>query len=258
MEVIFLGTGTSHGVPMIGCNCKSCISENLYNKRKRSSVFIKVKTNEKKVCLLIDTPQELRLQLLENKIDKFDGILYTHPHADHLLGFDDIRAINRTTDKQIPCFGNEYTIKEIKRVFPYIDNAIQKGGGLPEVIFNIIDKKFLFQGLNIYPLSVKHGKLNILGYRIKDFAYITDCSLIPESTFSLLSDLKVLVLGVLRHKKHTTHMNIEKALQVIKKLNVHRVYFTHLSHDLEHKVTNKILPDHINLAYDGLSIKWND
>lgn len=252
LEITFLGTGTSHGVPLIACNCKTCRSDDRRNSRNRSSILI----NTPNKAFLIDTPQELRLQLLKNKITNFDAILYTHPHADHLLGFDDVRSINRITGKVMPCYGNEYTINEIKRVFPYIFDAIQKGGGLPKVSFNIINKTIVVDGVKIVPLPVKHGKLDILGYRIGSLAYITDCSYIPDDTYNLLNGIDILILGALRHREHKTHMNIDQAVAVVKKLGVARAFFTHMSHDIEYEEVSEQLPDHIQLAYDGLKLKF--
>lgn len=251
LEITFLGTGTSHGVPLIGCTCTTCISKDKRNKRNRSSIHIKIRNKS----FLIDTPQELRLQLLNNKITEFNAVLYTHPHADHLLGFDDIRSINKITEKEIPCYGNSYTIKEIKRVFPYIFDAIQKGGGLPKVCFHTVNEPFEVQNIQIIPLPVKHGKLSILGYRLEKIAYITDCSFIPEDTYDLLEGIEVLIIGALRYRKHKTHMNIKEAVKVVSKINVPRAFFTHMSHDLEYLELKCRIPDNISPAYDGLKIE---
>ncbi len=251
MYIKFLGSGTSHGVPIVGCNCPTCISDNPQNKRYRAAVHLKYRDNS----ILIDTPPELRLQLLENQITRVDAILFTHPHADHIMGFDDIRAINRLQKGEIPCYGNEITIDKIKNIFDYIFNPIQIGGGLPRVKLIEIQPlvPFYLSDIKITPLPVKHGKLDILGYKIGKFAYLTDCNQIPDSTLSLLEDVKLLVLDALRFKTHPTHFNIEQALQIINKLNVDRAFLTHISHHLEHEKTNRILPDNVKLAYDGLS-----
>lgn len=250
MKIRFLGTGTSHGVPLLGCNCETCSSTDQRNKRYRSALFLEKDGKS----FLIDTPQELRLQLLDYEITWVDAVLYTHPHADHILGFDDLRSINRITGESVQCYGNDFTINEIYRVFQYVFKPVQAGGGLPQVSLNIINKPFNISGIEIIPLTVKHGKLDILGYRIGDFAYITDCSHIPEETMELLYGVKVLVLGALRFRKHTTHMTIDEAIAVIQRLRPAKAFLTHLSHDVEYNSTQAILPEGIYLAYDGLKV----
>lgn len=250
MEIIFLGTGTSHGVPMLGCDCKTCLSTNFKNKRYRSAVIIK--TN--KLTILIDTPPELRLQLMRANITNVDMILYTHAHADHLMGFDDIRGINRLYGQIIPCYGNKETITEIKHVFSYVFKSKQIGGGLPQVVFKEIKEELEFADTKIIPLAIKHGSLDILGYKIGKLAYITDCSFIPSKTFKQLADVELLIINALRFKKHSTHMNIEEALAVIKKLKVPQAYLTHIAHNIEHESVNKTLPENVQIAYDTLQI----
>lgn len=252
MKITFLGTGTSHGVPLIGCKCKTCNSKDPHNIRYRSSLYIET---DDQTNILIDTPPELRIQLLKFNIVKIDAVLFTHPHADHLLGFDDIRSINKILGKHIPCYGNNFTIDEIKHVFKYIFHAKQKGGGLPQVELNIIKDKFKVRDIEIIPLKVKHGKLNILGYRINRLAYITDSSYIPDETLEQIKDVDLLILEALRHRPHKTHYTLQQALELSEKLEIPRVYLTHIAHDLEHNETNKKLPDNIQLAYDGLSIE---
>ncbi len=254
LKIRFLGTGTSHGVPVLGCTCKTCKSSDQRNTRYRSAVYIEKDDKS----FLIDTPQELRLQLLEYGIIKMNAVLYTHPHADHILGFDDLRSINKISGESVNCYGNDFTINEIRRVFQYVFTPVQIGGGLPQVTLNVIRDPFNIAGVDIIPLPVKHGKLDILGYRIDDFAYITDCSYIPEDTMKLLQGVKYLVLGALRYRKHTTHMTIDEALTIIKKLKPMQAYLTHLSHEIEYNTTQEILPSGIYLAYDGLKLELEE
>ncbi|TDX48905.1 MBL fold metallo-hydrolase [Orenia marismortui] len=250
MEITFLGTGTSHGVPIIGCSCSTCLSNNPKNKRYRSSIYIELDTSS----LLIDTAPELRLQLIRNNITTIDAVLFTHTHADHLMGFDDLRGINRLQKKAIPCYGNQRAIKEIKRVFSYIFNPFQIGGGIPEVTLHQVSENFEIKNSTIVPIPIKHGKLDILGYRIANMAYLTDCSFISAESYRLLEGIDLLIIDALRYEPHSTHMNIDQALEVVNKLEVPQTYFTHLSHRLEHESVNKDLPNNVQLAYDGLKI----
>lgn len=254
LKIRFLGTGTSHGVPVLGCHCKTCKSTDQRNKRYRSALFIEIDDKS----FLIDTPQELRLQLLEYNITKVDAVLYTHPHADHILGFDDLRSINKISGESVNCYGNAFTINEINRVFQYVFKPVQIGGGLPQVNLKVVDKPFNISGIDIIPLPIKHGKLDILGYRIGNFAYITDCSYIPIATMDLLAGVKFLVLGALRYRKHSTHMTIDEAINVIKKVNPLQAFLTHLSHEVEYNSAQESLPFGIHLAYDGLEVELQE
>ena len=253
MLIKFLGTGTSHGIPVVGCNCKTCNSSNSYNNRMRSSIFIKVENTD----ILIDTSPEIRLQMLANNIKNVDLVLFTHAHADHIMGFDDIRVINWIKGKSVPCYGNKETIERITNVFDYIFDPVQIGGGIPQVTLNKINGEFEFNDVLITPLRVKHGKMNVLGYKIKNMAYITDCSYIPENTFKQLKNIDLLIIDALRYEKHPTHMNIKEAREVVERINPKKTYFTHISHEIEHAQTNKNLPDSIELAYDQLMIRLN-
>lgn len=251
MEIIFLGTGTSHGVPIVGCNCKTCTSNNLKNKRLRSSIF--VKNNYKNI--LIDTTPDLRQQLLKYNMTKVDLVLFTHPHADHIMGFDDLRAINRIQKKEIPCYGNSETLEALKKKFEYIFNNKNHKYAVPSVKLIKINDGLKLNDVNVLPLSVKHNHQNVLGYRINNLAYITDCSFIPDSTMDLIKDVDFLILDALRYKKHPKHFNIEQALEVIKSLNINKAYLTHISHEIEHEEVNSSLPENVELAYDGLKLQ---
>ena len=251
MLIKFLGTGTSHGIPVVGCNCETCRSNNPKNKRMRSSIFIR----EKNTDILIDTSPEIRLQMLENDITNIDLVLFTHAHADHIMGFDDIRVINWLKGSSVPCYGNKDTMNKIKNIFDYIFDPLQMGGGIPQVTLNTIKKKFEFNNISITPLKVKHGKLDVFGYKINNMAYITDCSYIPKETFKKIQNIDLLIIDALRFEEHPTHMNLEEALEVVKKIKPKKTFFTHISHEMEHEKTNKMLPNNIELAYDGLNLE---
>lgn len=250
MEITILGSGTSHGVPIIGCTCNTCTSNNPKNNRFRSSIYIK---NEVK-NILIDTSPDLRLQLLNNDITDIDIVLFTHPHADHIMGFDDLRAINRINKRDIPCYGNKYTLDAIKRKFEYIFKKRHCRFSVPSVELNELEGDLNIDDLKITPLPVKHNHDNVLGYKIGKLAYITDCSYIPEETMELIKDVDLLILDALRYKSHPKHFNINEAVEVIQNLNIKRAYLTHISHEIEHEKVNAELPEGIRLAYDGLQL----
>ncbi|MBZ0202248.1 MAG: MBL fold metallo-hydrolase, partial [Ignavibacteria bacterium] len=211
MKVTILGSGTSKGIPIIGCTCPACTSTNSKDKRLRVSVFIETATliNNKPLKILIDTSPDFRQQMLSNGFTDVDAVLFTHYHADHLMGLDDISQINFAQRKRVPLYANLETADKIKQTFNYIFNENTfKGGGLPQVSLNIIDlNPFDIMGEKIIPLEYMHGPTKVFGYRIGNFAYMTDCSFIPESEFSKLTDLKVLVLDALRYKPHETHFS---------------------------------------------------
>ncbi|MBB6478594.1 MBL fold metallo-hydrolase [Spirochaeta isovalerica] len=251
MTISILGSGTSHGVPVVGCTCPVCLSGNVKNKRTRASIAV----HYKNTIILIDTATEFRLQAIREGLTKLDAIFFTHSHADHLHGLDDIRSISR--EKAIPMYGSKADLEEITNRFPYIFyNTVQKGGGKPQVIPHRLTGTGVKVGsIEVKPIPVKHGKLDIYGYRFnKRAAYITDCSEIPEESFPLLQNLDVLIIGALRYRSHPTHFNIEQALQVIKKISPGRAYLTHICHDLDHDQLEDELPGGVFPAYDGLKI----
>lgn len=251
MEIIFLGTGTSHGVPVIGCQCDVCTSSNQKNKRSRSSLMVV----EQGVHILIDTATEFRLQALENKIDRVDGVLYTHCHADHVFGFDDLRTFGYRQKGPVPLYGNEPTITELRIVFSYVFRKTQEGGGKPQVETHVVEGPFVLQGVEVVPIPIFHGVLPILGYRIGKMAYITDCSRIPAESLKLLDGLELLILGVVRYEPHPTHMHVEQALELIETLQPKQAFFTHISHLLDHETVNRALPSGVQLAFDGLRLQ---
>jgi len=252
LKVAILGSGTSTGVPVIACECKVCTSSDKRNNRTRSSILIsRGDTN-----ILIDTSTDLRYQALKNEIRGLSAVLFTHSHADHLHGIDELRSFNFIQKRAIPCYGDDKTIGRIKAMFSYIfepqDNG---GGGVPRLDMNEVSAPFYIDGLEITPIEVFHGKELILGYRMGNMAYITDCSDIPSLSMTKLHNLDLLILGALRHRPHNTHFNIKQALEVVERLRPRHTYFTHLSHEVEYESISAELPDGVELAYDGLTVE---
>ncbi|MCD6459716.1 MBL fold metallo-hydrolase [bacterium] len=255
MKITFLGTGTSYGVPVIGCECEVCRSSSSRNKRLRSSLLITIDSKN----ILIDTTPDIRAQLLKTKIKHLDAILFTHYHADHILGLDDVRIFNRIQKTSIPCFALKNTIDTIKTIFEYAFNPnTPEGGGLPQLTLNIVKDSFDLFGTQITPVPILHGNLSIIGFKWKNFAYVTDCSFMPEDSKKLLYKINTLVLNGLRYRPHSTHYSISESLDVIKQIQPKRAYLTHISHDVDHENLKINLPDNVKIAYDRLTFKIND
>lgn len=250
MKVIILGTGTSQGVPVIGCKCETCISANPKDKRLRTSAYINVKG----LKILIDTSIDFRQQMLKHKLNDADAVLYTHHHVDHIFGMDDLRQITQRHDKVINLYGNKTTMDEMKITFRYVfDEELIKHNAVPLVKFNSINnEKFKIGDVEIIPIECFHGNLKIFGFRINNFAYITDGSAITDEELKKLEGLKVLVINALRIRPHPTHFNLQQAIEVAKKVKPKKTYFTHLTHDILHDRINATLPKGIELAYDGV------
>lgn len=252
MKIIFLGTGTSFGIPTIGCKCPTCTSKNPKNRRLRSSILIQY--NRKNT--IIDTSVDMRQQMLKNTISRLDAILFTHAHADHIHGLDEIRRFNQLQKAPVDAYADKTTAKTIKRTFFYIfEKSPLTTGLIPSINLKIIKKSIKLFGEKITPLKIFHYQLPILGYRIDNFAYITDASFIPEETFDKLNGLDCVVLNALRNEPHPAHFSLKEALEMAEKIKAKRTYFTHICHELEHNKTEKHLPKGICLAYDGLVIK---
>lgn len=251
MRVTFLGTGTSHGVPMIGCGCPVCKSTDPRNHRHRCSIYIETDGPR----LLVDTPPELRLQLIREDIASADAVLFTHAHADHIFGLDDVRRFNDANGRPLPCYGSEATLATVRKTFEYIFVPTQLGGGKPQLGLIPVDRRFSVGVVDVTVVPVLHGNLPVYGYKIGGLAYVTDCSAIPPESAELLTGLDTLVLGVLRPEPHETHFSLSEGLAVVDQLKPRRAYFTHISHRLEHEHTNDVLPPGVELAYDGLKIE---
>jgi phosphoribosyl 1,2-cyclic phosphate phosphodiesterase len=248
VKITFLGTGTSHGIPMIGCSCDVCVSENPKNKRTRCSVWIE----EQDTSILIDTATDFRTQALREGIHDIDAVLLTHAHADHVHGLDDIRAF--TYRHPIPVYGNAPTIDEVTQRFAYIFTETQEGGGKPKIDLHTVSRPFHVGPVRIVPVPITHGELSILGFRIGDFVYLTDCSGIPEESYAYLQNIDVAVIGALRYRPHETHYSVSQAVAEIEKISPRRAYLTHLCHRLEHETLLRELPRHIRPAWDGLTL----
>ena len=250
-RVIVLGSGTSHGVPMIGCTCAVCRSTDPRDRRTRPSIHVEV---EHGPHILVDTSTDLRQQALTHGVTRVDAILYTHSHADHIMGLDDVRRFNVMQNGSIPAYADARTADDLQRAFSYVFNPPgEKGGGIPQVSLRTIDGRFNIGGVGIQPVPIYHGHRPILGFRFGSFAYLTDCSRIADEAWGLLGDLDVLILDALRHRAHPTHFTVAEALQVVERVKPRQTYFTHICHDLPHQATNASLPEGVALAYDGLA-----
>ena len=252
----FLGTGTSTGVPMVGCECSVCTSSDARNQRYRCAVLVKTPQGN----ILVDTPPELRLQLLRAKVNYVGAVLFTHYHADHMMGLDDLRPMPRHLGGAVPLYCATDVERKIRTIFSYAFDTYAENvpsGYLPKLAFHSIDDKpFTVLGQKVVPIQLEHAHFNVLGFRFDDVAYCTDVSKIPKESWSRLEGLKVLVLDALRHKPHPGHFCLEEAVDVVERLRPEKAYFTHMSHDLEHEATNRTLPPNIQLAHDGLSFEF--
>jgi len=247
-----LGSGTSHGVPAIGCGCGVCTSPDPKDRRTRPSIYLETD----RAHILVDTSTDFRMQALENKIPRIDAILFTHSHADHVMGLDDVRRYNQMQNGPIPCYADAETLASLRQMFAYVFNPPQQiGGGLPQLVLHEIAGPWTIEDARIVPVPLWHGKLPVLGFRVGAFAYLTDCNRIPDHSWALLTadgGVHTIVLDALRHRPHSTHFSLGEAVDVAQRLGVERAYFTHIAHDLGHAATNAQLPRGVELAYDGL------
>ncbi|MHC4879921.1 MAG: MBL fold metallo-hydrolase [Planctomycetota bacterium] len=255
-EIILLGTGTSSGVPVIGCDCETCRSPNPRNQRTRTGVAI----NTPQGTILIDTSPELRLQLVRERIAVAHAVLFTHGHADHLFGLDDTRLFAHRLGHALPVYCERFTEQNIRSAFHYAFRPPPPEAhkaSIPQFDLRLIDdQSFEVIGQRIQPIRLFHGRLPVLGFRINNVAFCTDVSRIPEESFPLLSNLDVLILDALRDKPHPTHFSIDQALEVVARVRPKRTFLTHISHSLEHETTNARLPAGVKLAWDGLRLPF--
>jgi phosphoribosyl 1,2-cyclic phosphate phosphodiesterase len=251
LKVTFLGTGTSQGVPVIGCTCEVCSSLDFRDKRLRTAIHIQIQDQS----WVVDTGPDFRQQMLREYIQRLDAVIFTHAHRDHTAGLDDVRAYNFLQQMDMPIYGTQPTLDQLKVEYAY---AFEKNAplGLPRLDLRIIDDKpFSIQGIEIIPLPVMHLRMPVYGYRFGNFSYITDANFIPDETLERLKGTEVLVLNALQHERHVSHFNLTEALAMAEKINPKKTYLLHMSHKLGlHAAIEKELPANVRLAYDGLQL----
>lgn len=256
MKIIFLGTGTSVGVPAIGCDCPVCKSSDPRNKRRRTSLYVEATG----MHVVVDTPPDLRDQALEFKISRVDVVLFTHSHADHIFGFDDIRRFNTIQECVIPAYGSAETVSDLKRVFDYVDQEKVPGLYRPRIEFREISGPFDLGGIQVDPLSVDHGPKPALGFLFeaegRTLGYVPDCHEMANDIISKLKGVDVMILDALRHRPHSTHLTVKDSIEILKRIGARQSYIIHMCHDLDHEETGKNLPDSIYVPHDGLTIEW--
>jgi phosphoribosyl 1,2-cyclic phosphate phosphodiesterase len=255
MKITFLGTGTSVGIPVIGCDCRVCRSQDPRNRRWRSSLYVEAGGTH----ILIDTSLDFREQALKFRVPRVDAVLITHSHADHIFGLDDIRRYNTIQGTIIPVFASPDTVADLKRIFSYINTNVPEPGVFrPRLEFNAVAGVFTVGTVAIEALPVVHGKSVTYGYRLdwegRSVGYVPDCKTMPEATLKRFEGVDVMILDGLRHRTHPTHITIEAALELLKRIGARRSYLTHLCHDLDHEETQETLPSSVFVACDGLSL----
>ena len=253
MHILFLGTGTSTGVPSLCCPCPVCRSDHPKNKRLRSSIL--VENGEYRI--LVDTSVDLRQQCLLHDIRRIDAVLYTHHHADHVNGIDELRCFNYYNQTRIPVYAGEGTLRMLRKNFDYIFNGARpEGGGVSQLDPVLLDgRSFTLGGVEVTPVDVEHGSLMIQGYRLGQAAYLTDCSGLPERSRDRLQNLDLLIINALGFEPHPTHFCLDQALEVIEDLRPRRALLTHINHRFDHDKLNSDLPEGVRLAYDGLRVE---
>ena len=284
MRVTFLGTGSSHGIPIIGCTCRVCVSANPKNRRNRTGIWlhegpqyagqdltdqgratagdaIRARAVDGDVgrSAIIDVSNEFRGAALQNGLKRLDFVLLTHAHSDHVSGLDDLRIFSQVSGRAMPVYADAHTLGEIQSRFAYAFHpAKQYGGGKPQYELREVSGPFQAAGWNIVPLPILHGPEPILGYRIGNFAFITDVTHIPDATIALLEGVDVLALDCLRPQPHSTHLSLDQAVAYAERIKAKRTFFIHMTHDLDHSDMEKMLPPEMRPAYDGLTVEIED
>jgi phosphoribosyl 1,2-cyclic phosphate phosphodiesterase len=254
LKITFLGTGTSQGVPVIGCECDVCMSLDFQDKRLRSSIHVEWDG----VSIVVDTGPDFRQQMLSNRIKRLDAVLFTHEHKDHTAGLDDIRSYNFMQQIDMPIYARQPVLDQLKREFAYIF-AASKYPGVPMVdLHPIVNEPFTVNGLEIIPIEVMHHKMSVFGFRFGDFTYITDANSISDEEMNKIKGSKIVVLNALQLTHHISHFTLDESLAIIEELKPEKAYLTHISHKLgQHRVIRDRLPKNVELAWDGLQVELN-
>jgi len=258
MKAVFMGTGTSVGIPVIGCNCDVCRSGDVRNRRRRASLYIEASGRH----IVVDTPPDFREQALEYRIPRVDAVLFTHSHADHIFGFDDIRRFNTIQDCMIPAYGSAATVADLRRVFSYVQSGERMPGEAyrPRVEFREVSDPFDLGPIRVRPLSVIHDPNPTLGYLFtvegRTLGYVPDCRRMTDETMEALRGVDVMILDALRHDPHATHLHLRESVRLLTHICARRSYLIHMCHDLDHNETERALPDSIRVSYDGLTLDW--
>lgn len=257
MRITFLGTGTSHGIPMIGCDCAVCRSDDPHNKRLRPSIHIEHENQ----CLLVDATPDLRTQALRANIRRVDAVLMTHTHADHVFGLDDLRAFTERDGHKMPIYGSPQSIDAIQRIFPYACAETPAWPGLPSFELRALEPYQTFEvaGLKLRALPLLHGRMTVYGFLFgRELAYVTDCNVVSAEVIEAIRGVTVLVLDALRYRPHPSHLTIEQAGALAEQVAAKLTLFTHLCHEVEHEAVEKELPPHVRVAYDEMQIEVAD
>jgi phosphoribosyl 1,2-cyclic phosphate phosphodiesterase len=248
LRLTMLGSGTSTGVPVIGCDCAVCRSTDPRNRRLRPGLHLEAAGGS----IVIDTSPDFRQQALRFGIERVDAVLYTHSHADHVFGLDDLRIFNFRQRGSIPCFGSAETMSRMRQIFTYVFDEGQEGGGKPRLELSPVRAPFQLLGEQVVPIPVGHGAMEVFGFRVGRFACVTDVNFISEESFALLSGVDLLVLSALRYRPHPTHFSLAEAIAVAQRIGARRTLLTHIAHDIDHGRLLVELPPGIELGYDGL------
>lgn len=253
MRVVILGSGTSAGIPTLGCSCDVCNSPDPHNKRMRASIYLEQGDDK----ILVDCGPDFRTQAIQRGIRDVDHLLLTHTHSDHVNGLDDLRSYNMIHRHPIDVHGTEFSLNDVRTRFSYCFQPPPPGGGIPQLNLKTLvpGQPIRLGSIDILPLQVFHGKMPIIGFRFGKFAYFTDVSMMPDETIDALQGVEFLITSALRHTPHNTHMSLSEAVDLVGKIKPRKAWFTHMCHDLEHVATNRELPDGIELLYDGLSFE---